>query len=146
MSSARTPGATVAMPASWRLSVESSSRRAWRIARRAAVQTQFRAMAADRRQLQRGEQPIKIVDLATAHEGERAVDAPGQPRQSLWQRRRNPDGFRSGSKIENRPVHIEQYGETIQIGCERRNDVWHDLEGRTGPRVRLGERDRLTAK
>jgi hypothetical protein len=94
-----------------------------RFRRGAGSRAQLGAVTADRRQLQGGEDEIELAHRSAAHESDAAIGPLPKSRQRVAQFVRNENLARRGSKVENRSVDVEQKGELLEIGRERRNGV-----------------------
>jgi hypothetical protein len=80
-------------------------------------------VTADRRQLQGREDEVEFAHRSAAHESDPADGPFPKSRQGIAQRVRNEDLARSRSEVENRSVDVEQEGELLKIGRQRRNAV-----------------------
>ena len=79
-------------------------------AHRPVGEAQLRAVAGDRRQLQRLEEQVELGERPPADEGERAAGALGQPLERDGQVGRNHHFERCRREVEDGPVDVEQHG------------------------------------
>ena len=77
------------------------------------------AVAADRRELQRGEDQVDIVKRPAADQRHRAAGQLLQAAERMPQRRRHPDLLRRRRDIEDGAVDVEQDRAFPQVGSER---------------------------
>ena len=86
---------------------------------------QFGAMAADRRQPQRGEDAIDVLQRAAAHQRKCLATEPVEPRQIFPQVIGDTHLIRRRSDVEDRPIDVEQERELGRRGGKARHDVRH---------------------